>query len=69
MNFRSHSRAEVAAALAEGKEAWMLDTGSQGDDDVLIGDKGEVTRDLLDYFDVPSLPEGWSLVHMDAEWL
>ena len=69
MQFRSHSPAQVAEAIAEGEQAWALDTGSHGDDDVLIGGFEEVLSDILDYFELSDLPEGWSLVRVDADWL
>ena len=68
MHFRSHSKNEVAAALAAGEQAWALDT-TTGDDDVLIGSLEEVTRDVLEHFYLEELPEGWSLVRVDADWL
>jgi len=69
MQFRSHSRREVAEAIANGDQAWMLDTGSQGADDVLIGEFEEVLQDILDYFEVEALPEGWELTRFDPDWL
>jgi len=69
MNFKSHTRREIAEALANGDQAWMLDTGSQGADDVLIGRLEEVTSDVLDHFDIEALPEGWELTRFEADWL
>ena len=68
MNFRSHSRAEVAEAIAAGGQAWALDTNT-GDDDVLLGPLEEVTGDVLDYFELEALPSGWELTRIDADWL
>ena len=69
MNFRSHTRREVADAIAEVEQAWMLDTGSRGDDDVLVGSLEEVTSDLLEHFELDALPEGWELTRIEADWL
>jgi len=69
MQFRSHSPAQVAEAIAEGEQAWALDTGSHGDDDVLLGPLEEVTGDVLDYFELEALPSGWELTRIDADWL
>ena len=68
MQFRSHTRREIAEALANGAQAWALDTNS-GDDDVLIGKREEVTSDVLDHFDIEALPEGWELTRFEADWL
>ena len=68
MNFRSHSRAEVRDALAAGEQAYLLNT-TTGDDDVLLGSLEEVLQDILDHFELESLPSGWSLTRMDADWL
>jgi len=68
MNFRSHSKNEVRDAIANGDQAWALDTAT-GDDDVLIGELGAVTRDILDHFEREELPEGWELTRIEAEWL
>jgi hypothetical protein len=69
MQFRSHSPAQVADAIAEGEQAWMLDTGTDGDDDVLVGSLEEVTSDLLEHFELDALPEGWELTRIEADWL
>ena len=68
MNFRSHSRAEVAEAIAAGGQAWALDTNT-GDDDVLLGSADDVLQDALAHFELDALPSGWSLVRVDADWL
>ena len=69
MNFRSHTRREIAEAIAAGGQAWMLDTGTDGADDVLVGSLGEVTSDLLEHFELEELPEGWELTRFEADWL
>ena len=69
MNFRSHTRREIAEAIAAGGQAWMLDTGTDGADDVLVGELNEVVSDLLDHLEIEALPEGWELTRFEADWL
>jgi len=69
MNFRSHTRREIAEAIAAGGQAWMLDTGTDGDDDVLVGSLEEVASDLLDHFELDALPESWELTRFEPDWL
>jgi hypothetical protein len=61
MNLRSHSASTILDALADGLPVWMLDTGNDGEDDVLIGDYQDVVADILDHFDLDELPDHWSL--------
>jgi hypothetical protein len=44
MNFKSHSKEEILKALSEGKKVFALDTGSAGEDDILITEPGEEWR-------------------------
>ena len=59
--YKSHTPDEISAAIAEGKEVWMLDTGNDGLDDHLIGDLQEITNDLLFFHDLDVLPGHWIL--------
>ena len=68
MNFRSHTREEVRDAIANGDQAYLLNTNT-GDDDVLLGSAEEVLQDALAHFELEDLPDSWSLTRMDADWL
>lgn len=59
--FRSHPRRAIMLALRCGWRAWRLDTGNDGSDDVLLGERDEVVADLLAHHGLDSLPETWSL--------
>jgi len=67
MNFRSHSKKEIQEAQKHGKKIWMLDTGTYGEDDMLIGEKEEVFGDILCYYEIEKLPDGWTLEEIDWE--
>jgi hypothetical protein len=51
MNYRSHTQEEIRDAIARGTEVWVLDTGSDGQDDVLIGSREEVFQDICSFHD------------------
>jgi len=59
--YKSHTREEISAAIAEGKEVFALDTGNDGLDDHLIGDREEIINDLLFFHDLDVLPGHWTL--------
>lgn len=61
MNLRSHAKAEIAAALLNREPVWALDTGNDGEDDILIGDYDEVVGDILAHFEMEALPDHWTL--------
>jgi len=61
MNFKSHTRGEVARAIMQGQEVWALDTGNDGNDDVLIGSKQETIDCLLAHHELDELPGHWTL--------
>lgn len=71
MNYRSHTREDIEAALTAGQEVWMLDTGNDGEDDVLIGTYEEVLADIQHHCvanlgraipEGEDLPQGWTLI-------
>lgn len=64
MRFVSHTRETVAAALAAGEPVWELDTGSSGNDDVLIGALSDVRADVLTHHDRAEWPERWTLTRV-----
>jgi hypothetical protein len=69
MNFKSHSKEEILKALSEGKKLFVLDTGSAGEDDILIAEHGEgredVLADVLAHHEMAELPEDWYLEEID----
>jgi len=69
MNSRSHTTDEIRSALHAGQPVWQLDTGSDGGDDVLIGERGETEAAVLAHFEVEAMPERWSLEPFTAETL
>ena len=47
---------------------YKLDTDNSGDDEILIGDSvAEVTRDVLNRYEVDQLPEGWTVEEIAEE--
>jgi hypothetical protein len=61
MNFKSHTPATLLSAAATGQKIWELDSDTDGEDDVLIGEKDEVIRDIWGHFDFDTIPEHWNL--------
>jgi hypothetical protein len=48
--FQSHDKKEVAEALLNGMEVWSIDSGTDGNDDVLIAHEDELSGILIDSF-------------------
>ena len=65
MNFKSHTKEEILSALRDGKEVYVLDTGNDGEDDVLIGGFRDVMRDIVEYHEIDILPDHWGLRLLD----
>ena len=61
MVLRSHTYEEIIAAFDRGDMVWALDTGNDGEDDVLLGTLEEVELDLLHHFDLQEMPVHWTL--------
>ena len=62
MTFRSHSRKEIEQAIHEGQRIWKLDTGTSGNDDILIGGTyQEVEFDVLSFYEKEDLGD-WELL-------
>lgn len=58
---RSHSKEEIKNRPAETR-VFRLDTGNDGEDDVLIGaSREEVLQDVLRHHELKALPEHWEL--------
>jgi len=71
MNYKSHTKETVMNAQKNGLEIYELDTGADGNDDMLIAEKGETSQDLLidilNYYEIPELPDHWSLALVDYD--
>ncbi|MCG6860217.1 MAG: hypothetical protein LJE70_02880 [Chromatiaceae bacterium] len=69
MNYRSHTREEIRDAIAKGAQVWTLDTGPDGEDDVLIGSREDVFQDICSFNDTNELPAHWRLIPFDERSL
>ncbi len=62
VNLKSHTVAELRQAVADDYRLYALDTGSDGEDDVLFGmDYDEAHSDVVFYHDLDEWPSGWIL--------
>ena len=61
MSYRSHTEAQIAAALRSGEQVWLLYTALCDEDDHLIGTYNEVLSDVLHHHGLEELPADWSL--------
>ena len=61
MSYRSHTEAQIAAALLRGEEVWALSTALADEDDHLVGTYNEVLSDVLHHHGLEELPADWSL--------
>ena len=64
---KSYTRKQLKKLQRSGRKLWKLDTGTLGDDDILEGEKEEVIRDILDYYEETEWPAEWSLTEVDWE--
>lgn len=60
MQYRSHSERYVMEQLERGRQAFVLETGSDNQDDVLIGDLKSCREDLEDHCE-GVIPSHWTL--------
>ena len=68
MDYKSHTKKDIIKAQKKGKKIWSLDTGNDGEDDMLIGEREDVIQDILYYHhDIESMPEHWELDLVDWE--
>jgi hypothetical protein len=65
MNYRSHTEKEIRDAIAKGAQVWVLDTGPDGEDDVLIGSREDVFQDICSFHDTSEFPAHWHLEPFD----
>ena len=61
MNYRNHTEEEIRDAIAKGAQVWVLDTGPDGEDDVLIGSREDVFQDICSFQGISELPVHWHL--------
>ena len=62
VSLRSWTDDEIIAAYKNGKKIFVLDTGTAGQDDILIGNTYQnVLVDVLDNEEVSELPKGWNI--------
>jgi len=45
-------------------ERWQLDTGTDGEDDVLLGTREDVEADILHHHDLDEMPSNWTLARL-----
>lgn len=66
---KSHSKQQISDAFANGSEVWFLDTGDDGDDDILIGTEEECWAAISDFFaqDGLEVPQHYTLEKLSAE--
>lgn len=61
MNYKSHSKNLIDGALKMGVPVYALNTGTDGEDDVLIGTRLEIIEDLCIHYELIELPAHWTL--------
>ena len=72
MNTRSIPLKYLILAQKNGEEIWQLDTGRDGEDDMLIGTEDEVRYDITYLHELENgWPEHWTLTKVDwpLDWL
>ena len=62
---KSHTKKELLDAQTSGKKLWKLNTGNDGEDDILIGEKAEVIADIRSYYEIENIPDDWTLTEID----
>ena len=73
MDRKSYSQDDLLAAVNENREVWALDTGNDGEDDILIGSREEVEEmiihDRMARGLGEKLPEHWTLERLDPDFI
>ena len=62
---KSHTDSEIERALKKGIPVWKLDTGTDGEDDVLIGEIESVRAEILGFHELEEMREDWTLERVD----
>jgi hypothetical protein len=57
----SHTDADLLRAIVRGEHVWILDTGVDGQDDVLIGRREQAEDDALAHYELVEWPAHWTL--------
>ena len=55
--FKTHPISEVASALMAGKEVWYIDSGTDGNDDVIVCREGKLLRIITENSGGESVPD------------
>lgn len=65
---KSHTGKELIAAYLAGKKIWILNSGTSGNDDIVIGEKyEEIMTELLEFHGLEKMPENWKLRLAECE--
>jgi len=64
LKLKSHTEKEILKAVQKGKRIFALDTGTDGEDDTLIGTYEKCLADTLHHFEIDRLPEHWELTEI-----
>jgi hypothetical protein len=67
LSLKSHSKEDILKAFSIGIGAYVLDTDTNGEDDVLLGDRSDVILDILSYHELETLPSNWNLTKICKE--
>jgi len=60
--FKSHTKEEVKEACLKGMKVYELDTGNDGEDDILVGyNDQDVLIDVFNHFEFEELPDHWAI--------
>jgi len=65
MTLRSWTEAEIRTALEQGNQVWVLNSGTHGADDVLIGIEEECRQDVIDNEERDVFKVGWTLTQIE----
>ena len=67
LKLKSHTHEDILGAYRAGETVWALDTGNDGADDTLIGERDTVIADILSFHELDTWPDAWTLDRVD--WL
>lgn len=66
MDYKSHTYAEIQEAFDAGMDVYFLETGVDGEDDILFGPVDDIVTDLEYHFERPMRPH-WTLTQISRE--
>lgn len=61
MTIQTFTLERILEAFEIGYPVWVLDTGGNESDDVLIGAKAIVRREVLQQHNIDAIPDDWTL--------